>query len=53
VTDNEGNVIPLESVIITKEVDTSKPGTGQFRFEIKDQNGNIAANTFLAVIVTE
>lgn len=53
VTDNEGNIIPLESVIITKQVDTSKPGTGQFRYEIKDINGNVAANTFLAVIVTE
>lgn len=53
VVDNEGNIIPLESVIITKQVDTSKPGTGQFRYEIKDINGNVAANTFLAVIVTE
>ena len=51
--DNEGNAIPLESVIITKEVDTSKPGTGQFRYEIIDKNGNVAASTFLAVIVTE
>jgi RHS repeat-associated protein len=39
--------------IISKEVDTSKPGTGQFKYEIKDKNGNIAAITFLAVIVTE
>lgn len=51
--DNEGNTIPLESVIITKEVDTSKPGTGQFRYEIIDKNGNVVASTFLAVIVTE
>ena len=51
--DNDGNLIPLESVIITKEVDTGKPGTGQYRYEIKDENGNIAAITYLAVIVTE
>ena len=53
VVDNENNKIPLGSVIITKEVDTSKPGTGQFRYEIKDKNGNVTASTFLAVIVTE
>ena len=53
VMDNEGNDIPLESVIITKEVDTSKPGTGQFRYEIRDKNGSVAASTFLAIIVTE
>ena len=53
VVDSEGNAVSLESVIISKEVDTSKPGTGQFRYEIKDKNGNIAAITFLAVIVTE
>ena len=51
--DNEGNAIPYESLIITKEVDTGKAGTGQFRFEMKDKNGNVAAITFLAVIVTE
>ena len=51
--DNEGNPIPRDSVIITKEVDTSKPGTGQFRYEVKDKNGSVAAITFLAVIVTE
>ena len=53
VTDNEGNTISLESVVITMEVDTSKPGTGQFRYEVIDKNGNIASSTFLAVIVTE
>ena len=53
VFDNNGNLIPLESVIITKEVDTSNPGTGQYRYEIKDENGNVAAVTYLAVIVTE
>lgn len=51
--DSEGDAVPFESIIISKEVDTSKPGTGQFRYEIKDKNGNIAAITFLAVIVTE
>lgn len=51
--DSEGDVVPFENIIISKEVDTSKPGTGQFKYEIKDKNGNIAAITFLAVIVTE
>lgn len=53
VVDNEGNSISHNSVIITQEVDTSKPGTGQYRYEVKDKNGNVAAITFLAVIVTE
>ena len=50
---SEGNPVSFDSVIISQEVDTSKPGTGQFRYEIKDKNGNVAAITFLAVIVTE
>lgn len=53
VVDHEGKPLPHESVIITKEVNTGEPGTGQFRYEIKDKNGSVAAITFLAVIVTE
>ena len=53
VEDNDGSEISLESVIITKQVDTTKPGPGQYRYEIKDENGNVAAVTYLAVIVTE
>ena len=53
VLDNDGNLIPHESVLITKEVDTGKPGTGQYRYEVKDENGNVSAITYLAVIVTE
>ena len=53
VMDEEGDSVSHESVIITKEVDTTKPGTGQYKYEIKDKNGNVCAITFLAVIVTE
>lgn len=51
--DEDGNPLPAETVIITREVDVTKPGTGQFRYEIIDANGNVAAVTFLAVIVTD
>lgn len=53
VVDDEGNPISHESVIVTKEVDTDQPGSGQFRYVVNDKNGNVAAITFLAVIVTE
>lgn len=53
VVDPDGKLLPIESVIITKEVNTKEPGTGQFRYEVKDKNGNVAAITFLSVIVTE
>lgn len=50
--DSEGTEMPLESVVITQEVDTNKPGTGQFRYEMRDQYGHTTI-TYLAVIVTE
>ena len=53
VVDNNGDPVSSASVIITREVDTSNPGAGQFRYEVVDDYGNVTAITFLAVIVTE
>ena len=53
VVDNNGDPVSTASVIITREVDTSNPGAGQFRYEVVDDYGNVTAITFLAVIVTE
>lgn len=52
VIDIEGNPISLSSVKAISQVDLSKPGGGQIRFEVTDQRG-VTGITYLTVIVEE
>ena len=52
VVDSDGHVLSEEDVSVSMEVDMSKTGTGQIRYELTDPYGNRAV-TYMAVIVTE
>ena len=47
-----GQEVGLENVKITKEVDITRPGTGQIRYELYEGEEVVYA-TYLTVIVTE
>lgn len=49
----KGEEIDPAQVNITAEVDLSRPGSGQYRYELYDTNNNTVAVTFLTIIVTE
>jgi hypothetical protein len=52
VSDREGNSIPVSAVKVISQVDLSKSGGGQIRFEVTDQRG-VKGITYLTVIVEE
>ena len=52
VTNRTGVQVGAENVLITEEVDLTKPGTGQICYELLE-GGEVVYATYLTVIVTE
>ena len=48
----EGEIEGVENIKITREVDLTKPGTGQICYELVEGEGVVYA-TYLTIIVTE
>ncbi len=53
VVDTEGHELGAGQVTIVSEVDLNVQGSGQYRYELRNENNEIIYVTYLAVIVTE